>query len=108
MNPGTLRHLAVIEQQVTTLDGVGQRVSTWTEFTRVRCAIARTPGSELFASAARQGRTPTVFQMRYQDGLRRDMRIVFDERRFNIVDIVDSKGLRAMLDVAAVEEGPSP
>lgn len=109
MNPGMLRHLIVIEEQVLTLDSMGQRVSVWTEFARVRASVVRNPGhGELFASAGRQERTHTVFQTRFQEGIKREMRIIFDARRYNIKEVLDVKGLRTMLEIVAMEEGDAP
>lgn len=102
---GAFRHSLRVEQQVTTLDGVGQRVSTWTTFVTRRCAIVRLPGAEVVASAARNERVPTIFQIRFTEGITAAMRVIHNERRYNIGSVIDANGMRESQQLVCTEEG---
>ncbi len=113
IRPGDLRHVVRLERPVTTQDAAGEQSSGWTLFARRRAAIARTPGREVFASAERQGRVPTVFRLRYLADVAPSMRLIHvrdgSERVFNILSAIDPDGLGVELLISAeelVEETP--
>lgn len=101
---GDMRHSIRIERQSTTQDAAGQRALTWTEFATRRAAVEHANGTEIWASAQRSGRVPTVFRLRYLAGVTPDMRIVFDSRIFNILSVVDQEGRHEQLVITAQEE----
>jgi head-tail adaptor len=73
---GDMRHQFQIQRRSSTRDAAGEQVLTWIEFASRRAAIQRTPGAEVFASAQRNGRIPTVVRMRFVAGVTPAMRIV--------------------------------
>ncbi len=109
-----MREVVRIDRRSTTQDAAGEPLLSWTPFTPpLRAAIERTPGREVWSSSERQGRIPTVFKLRYLDGVLPEMRLVLravaGEKVFNILSAIDPDGMRAELVIAAeelVEEVP--
>lgn len=99
-----MRHQVRIEVQTSTQDAAGQRVEYWTTVAERRAAIERTPGSEVWASAQRHGLVPTVFRLRYMDGVSPGMRLIYDERVFDILSAIDPAGRGEELIISAEEK----
>lgn len=100
---GEMRHQVRIEVRTATQDAAGQQADYWTEVVTRRAAIDRMPGSEVWASAQRSGRVPTVFRLRFLEGVSPGMRLVCDEKVFNILSAVDMAGRREELVITAEE-----
>lgn len=106
---GAMRHVATIQQRSTEQDASGEPLNTWTTFAVRRCAIERTPGAEVFASAQRGGRVPVVVRMRYLAGVTPAMRLVLGGKVHNILSAPDQAGLKEELIITAEEiEGATP
>jgi SPP1 family predicted phage head-tail adaptor len=104
-----MRHRVTIQQRSTGTDAAGGVLNAW-ENVATRCAsIDRASGSELWGSAQRSARVPTVFRLRYLAGVVPSMRLLFDGRVYNILSAVDQEGRKAELVITAeelVEEAP--
>ncbi len=100
---GAMRFQVDILRRSTTQDAAGETLNTWSTFATRRAAIQRTPGSELFAAAGRNGRVPTVFRLRWLDGVTPGMRVQYDSRLFNITSAVDQEEIREELIITAEE-----
>jgi len=74
---GDYRHVVEIQVRSEVKDAAGEAADTWNVFARRRAAIQRTPGDEVFASAQRGGRVPVVLRLRWMEGVRTAMRLVF-------------------------------
>jgi head-tail adaptor len=82
-----------IEQRSTTQDAAGEPATTWTLVAERWASLERTPGSEVWASAQRNGRVPTVFRLRYLAGVLPSMRVVVgDTQVFDIKSVVRPSG----------------
>lgn len=103
MRLGAMRHVVKIQKQSTAQDSTGQNVLAWTTFAERRAAVQRTPGNEVFASAVRNGRVPTVFRLRYLTGVSPAMRIVMDDKVYNIISAADPSGTGEELVITAEE-----
>lgn len=101
---GDLRHVVRIEQRSATVDAVGEQLNTWSLFVQRRAAIDRTPGREVWSSQERQGRVPTVFRMRWHDGVLPAMRLIHDEKVFNILSVIDPDNGRGAEMLITCEE----
>lgn len=84
-----------IEQRSTTQDAAGEPLVEWDQVAEVWASLARTPGSEVWASAQRAGRVPTVFRLRYLAGVLPEMRVVAQERVYDIKSVVREGGRSA-------------
>ena len=89
---GELDTRITIEQRSTTQDAAGEPAVEWDEFAERWASIERTPGSEVWASAQRGGRVPTVFRLRYLAGVLPEMRVVAQGRVFDIKSVVRPRG----------------
>lgn len=103
IDSGKMRHQVRIEQRSTTQDSSGDPQLTWSTFVEVRAAVEYSSGREVWASGQRQGRVPTVFTLRYIDGVLPSMRLVFRKTVYDILSAVDQEGRREKLIVTAVE-----
>lgn len=100
---GSYRHQLAIEQRSITPDAAGEPANTWTTFAQVRCSVEFSPGREVWASAQRNARVPTIFRIRYLAGVLPSMRIVFDGRYFDIKSSVDQEARKEELIITAEE-----
>ncbi len=103
LNIGAMRDVVRIEQRATTQDAAGEPVLSWTLFAQRRASLERTPGREVWASAERQGRVPTVFHLRYLAGVLPAMRLIHEEKVFNILSALDPDGSRVELVIVTEE-----
>lgn len=91
---GEMRHQITIQVRSASQDAdTGEQVNTWSTFATRRAAVERTTGSEIEASAQRNGRVQTVFRIRFLSGVTPAMRISFNSKVFNILSVVDQRGL---------------
>ncbi len=100
---GAMRHLVEFRRRTEERDSAGEPLGTWTTVATRRCAVRRTPGSEVWGAAQRSARVPVVLELRYLDGITADMRAVLDGRVLNIISAVDQAGLQEELVVTAEE-----
>lgn len=108
MNPGYMRAQVTIEQRSSVQDAAGEPALSWLFFLSRRAEIVRTPGHEVF-SEGRNARVPTVFKLRYVDGVKPQMRLLCRGKVYDILSAVDPDGHRAELLVTTeelVEESP--
>lgn len=103
IRPGPMRHRVVIQRRATGTDAAGGVRDAWEEFASRRASVDRAAGSEVWASAQRSGRVPTVFRLRYLDGVTPAMRLLVGGRAYNILSAVDQEGRRAELVITAEE-----
>ena len=108
LNLGAMRHVVRIEQRSPAQDPTGDQVLSWSPFVGPRRAeIVSTPGREFFNSAERQGRIPTIFKLRYLDGVTPAMRLIHStggvEAVFKILSAIDPDHLRVELVITCEE-----
>ena len=103
MRAGPMRHRVTIQRRSTAVDAAGGAVDAWEEVATRYASMDRANGSEVWASAQRSGRVPTVFRLRYLAGVVPAMRLLFDGRVYNILSAVDQAGRREELTIAAEE-----
>jgi SPP1 family predicted phage head-tail adaptor len=84
-----------IEQRSTTQDPAGEPATTWTLVAERWASLERTPGSEVWASAQRNGRVPTVFRLRYLADVLPSMRVVQGSHVYDIRSVVRPSGRAA-------------
>ena len=100
---GAMRHTVRFERRSPAQDAAGEPLNEWILYAERRCAIERTPGREVWASAQRSGRVPVVLRLRWLSGLLPGMRAVLGEKALNILSAVDPDGRGAELLVTAEE-----
>ena len=101
-NISELRHTITIQKQVETgKDGDGNRLIEWQDFASVRAAAKDMSAREFFAALSAQQERITTFTLRWLDGLRNDMRIMFQGLTYEIVQINHMSYRRDFLEVRA-------
>jgi SPP1 family predicted phage head-tail adaptor len=88
INAGQLRHRITIQYFVSVKDELGQESESdgnWLDFKQVWADIKTMQGREYFAAAAVQAENTTRFIIRYTPDITSDMRIIYKERVFDIV-----------------------
>lgn len=109
INAGSMRAQIVIQKRVSGQGTSGEPSVGWDAFATRRAEVLRTPGHEVFSSQQRTGRIPTMWKVRYLDGVQPSMRIVYRTRVYNILSAIDPTGRREELVITAeelVEEVP--
>lgn len=77
-----------IEKPSTAQDDHGQPLAKWSTVAEVWASVARTPGSEVWASAQRNARVPTVFRLRARGDVSPEMRVIHGSRVLDIRSVV--------------------
>jgi head-tail adaptor len=103
VNAGQLRHQVIIQQRSTTQDAAGEPAHTWTTFATRRAEQMSTPGGERFASAQRNARVPTLWRLRWLEGVTPGMRLKWGDRVYNIQSAENEKGLGEKLILTTEE-----
>ena len=98
---GDMRHRVLIEQRTPLQDTAGQPVFTWLLVAERWAAMERSPGRELWSSAQRSGRVPSVFRLRYFPGVTPAMRLTCEGTVYNILSAVDQAGKGEELVITA-------
>jgi len=91
-----MREVIHLQAQTTSQDETGQPRLVWGDLGTRRAEKTATPGSEVWASGERAGRVPTVFRIRYprELDLSPKLRVVHQERVFDVVSCIDPDGRR--------------
>lgn len=100
---GKLRHKITIQQSTTAVNGIGEKTDTWTTFATRRAEVTNNIGSELQNSDQVKGKRAVVFILRYLSGVSIQMRVSWDSRVFDIVDVDNVKGLNVKTVLTCVE-----
>jgi SPP1 family predicted phage head-tail adaptor len=105
MNAGAMREQVQLQSRTTTQDSAGEPLGTWNVFSTVRAEVVRTPGRSMWdqGSSERNGRVPTMFRLRWQDGVLPEMRLICRSRVYRIMSAIDTSGRREELVVTCEE-----
>lgn len=97
-----LRHRILIERIDQARDSVGGVVETWVTYAdKVPAEVVPLSGREFVAAAAVQAGVSTRITVRYDAGIREDMRVRHDGRIYNIKAILPDPSLRRHLALMA-------
>lgn len=92
MNPGRLRHNIKIQKPTLAPDAISGNEVIWEDFLpKVRASIAPYQGREYFQAQQVQSEASTRILIRYVSGINTSMRIIYGERVFDIISIIDPK-----------------
>lgn len=86
---GKLRHRITIQQRTTDQDDYGQQLDRWDDVARAWADVEPLNGRELLAAAAVQAETTHTVTMRYRSGITPQLRINYNGRLFNILNVLD-------------------
>jgi SPP1 family predicted phage head-tail adaptor len=97
MKIGELRHRVVLQQKTVTEDALKQQSETWVDVTTVWAAIEPLSGREYFAAKQVNAEVSVRITIRYRKGVTPDMRVVFGNRTFEVLSVIDPKERRESL-----------
>lgn len=104
MNPGRLKHNIKIQNPELAPDAISGNDVIWRDFLpEVRAAIMPYRGREYFQSQQVQSEATTRILIRYVSGINTTMRIVYGERVFNIVSVIDPEEAHRELQLMCKE-----
>ncbi len=91
MRAGRLRHRITIQQNAPTRNGKGEEVDSWSTFGGgARCAaVIPLAGREAFNAQQRHAAAELRIELRYLAGITTKMRVSYDGRLFDILDVAD-------------------
>lgn len=102
LRAGALRHKIVIQRQVLSVDEFGSAVVTWTNIKETRASINPSTGEEWFINNELTNQVDHVINLRYTDLSSAD-RIIYDNRVFNLVRVLNDQEKRVSFIVLAKE-----
>ena len=102
INAGAMRYQVRIESRSSVQDSAGEPELIWQSFASRRAELARTPGREIFAQG-REARVPTVWKLRFLDGVTPGMRLLCRGKVYDIISAIDPDGRRAETVITSQE-----
>jgi len=104
INPGQLRHRLDVEVSVEEIDTFGQPIPTWTAVhENVKAFVEPLTGRELFTARQLHADVTHRISMRYATGITPKHRIMFGEREFDILSILNLGERNLIIEIMAKE-----
>ena len=91
MKIGELRHRVTLQKKEITEDDLKQQTENWMDVAAVWAAIEPLIGREYFAAQQVNAEVSARITIRYRKGIIPDMRVVFDDRVFDILSVINPK-----------------
>ena len=91
MNAGLMDELVTVQQFTTTTDSnTGEKLQSWSTYATAWARIQEgESGSETVDADRREHKQTVTFTLRYDSGINTKMRIVWENKYFNIINIAD-------------------
>ncbi len=90
MDAGLMRHRIRIQAQTAEKNKLGERVDTWTDVVSVRASVNPISGREFMAAMQDHAAVTHRVTIRYNRAVRASMRILYGDRVFEILHIIDT------------------
>lgn len=100
---GTLRHAVTFEERVETPMPSGETGIAWVLFANAQVNIRPVSAKELMEHGQIAHQVTHVITMRYLDGVRKDHRILYGDRVFQIAGIVNVEERNRVLQLNCYE-----
>ena len=84
-----LRHRITFQERATGQDEFGQPIDTWQDICTVWAAVEPLSGREFWAAQQVQAEVTTRIRIRYRQGIRPEMRVLYDGRTYDIQTVID-------------------
>lgn len=89
MGAGDYRHLITIQAKANSKDAMGGLVRDWDDYLTIWAKISPLKGSEVLIAQQKQGEITHRIKIRYQEDITTKHRIVFGDRIFEIINIIN-------------------
>lgn len=103
---GRLRHRLTIQQSVRAVDEGGGATLTWSDLADVWAEVTAQSGREIVSGDALTARRFYRVLMRYRADVDPTMRLIWNERVFEILSVRDEDGTQHWLTCDCEERGP--
>ena len=103
MNSGDLRHRIVIQANVPTRDSSGEEVPAWHDFASPWATAEPLRGQEYLEARKLEADLDIRFRIRFHDGLKPSMRVLFDGRIFDVISVIHVKSNRREIQLMCKE-----
>ena len=104
MEIGELNKRITIKQFTTIVNENGFNEDTWANIATVWAKVTNLSGREYFAAAAVQAENTVKFTIRYMGNITTDMRILFQDKIYNITFIDNIKYGNRYIEIKAMLE----
>lgn len=106
MRAGTLRHRITMQSKINTADSMGGKAETWAAIAdgEIWAAVVPSGGRETFKYGQLWPTMTHKIQIRYKSCINTKMRVLFGDRVFKILSIVNVEERSIMLDLVCEEE----
>lgn len=89
MKIGKLRHRVILQRKEITEDELKQQSETWVDFAYIWAAIQPLSGREYFSARQETAQVTTRITIRYLKGVTPDMRVLFNEKVYEILSVIN-------------------
>lgn len=104
MKIGELRHRVEIQNKTVQMDELLQQSEVWATYATVWASVRPIKGREYVAVKQVNAEVSVVITMRYLSGITSEMRILFGNRVFDIVSVINADERNRVLELMCKEE----
>ncbi|MED4354074.1 phage head closure protein [Schinkia azotoformans] len=101
MNAGLFRHKIVIQSFSEKKDELGQILKEWTNTYNLWAMIRTIQGTEYIEASATQNQDTTRFVIRFMKNIEPTMRIVYKNKIYNIISVINDDETDKTLTIIA-------
>jgi SPP1 family predicted phage head-tail adaptor len=103
LNAGELTKRITIQAETGGQDAYGQPFGTWTTIATVWGKIITSGGREFYAAQKLNAESTAVIEIRYRTNVTTANRILYNNRKYDILSVVDPEERHIMLQIACKE-----
>lgn len=103
MQIGKLRHRVTIQKQINSQTDYGAVVTKWRNIATVWAEVKPLSGREYFSAQQVQSEVTTQIWIRYQKGIEPTMRVVHNDKHYEILAVLNHNGLGISLQLMCKE-----
>jgi SPP1 family predicted phage head-tail adaptor len=103
MSASDLRHRITFQKFTTVVNENGFETEAWEDYKTVWASVSNLTGREYYQAAEVQAEKTVKFMIRYLSSLTTDMRILFQEKQYNITSIDNIKYENKYIEIKALE-----
>jgi len=89
MEAGKLRHEVTIQQRNDSVNSIGESVASWATYALTYADVVNLSGNELVQAQQVNSFINSRVRVRFDSGIRADMRILYKSRHYNIIFVND-------------------
>lgn len=103
MSIGELRHRITFQRLALVVNENGFEVETWQEYRTVWASVSNLSGREYYQAAAVQEEKTIKFLIRYIEDIDTLMKILFNDKQYNITSIDNMKYKNKYIEIKTLE-----